>query len=122
MLIQRSGSVNVSMFTATRNFLYDQLDKKTYEQNTEPMQSHINVGFGWDITIAELTEAIARTTGYQGIIKFDASKPDGPPRKWMSSELINKMGWRPQINLEVGLKISYKAYKEMLTELDPLVK
>jgi GDP-L-fucose synthase len=90
-----------------------ELDKKTYEQHTEPMQSQINIGFGWDITISDLAEAIARTTGYQGVIKFDPSKQDGPPRKWMSSELLNKMGWRPQIDLAEGLQI---AYKEMLTQ------
>jgi GDP-L-fucose synthase len=88
-----------------------QLDKSTYDSQTEPMQSHINVGYGSDITIAELAYAIAKATNYQGKIGFDASKPDGAPRKWMSSDRLNQMGWTPKVNLEVGL---VNAYQEML--------
>ena len=60
-----------------------QLDKTTYDSQTEPMQSHINVGFGEDVTIAELATAIGAAVAYQGIISFDPTKPDGTPRKWM---------------------------------------
>ena len=63
-----------------------QLPKAKYEQYTQPMQSHINVGSGSDVTIAELTQAIAQTVGYTGQIEFDATKPDGTPRKWMDSK------------------------------------
>jgi len=88
-----------------------QLDKKTYDSQTEQMQSHINVGYGSDITITELAHAIAKATDYQGKISFDAAKPDGSPRKWMSSNRLNQLGWAPQVSLKEGLK---NAYQEML--------
>lgn len=90
-----------------------QLDKAAYDAQVEPMQSHINVGFGSDVTIAELAKAVATATGYQGKIVFDTSKPDGAPRKWMSSELLNKLGWKPQVQLDQGLK---NAYAQMLEQ------
>ena len=85
------------------------LDKPTYDQHTEPMQSHINVGFGSDITIAELASAVAKATGYQGKISFDPSKPDGAPRKWMDSSRLRNLGWIPLVDLESGLSEAYRA-------------
>jgi GDP-L-fucose synthase len=85
------------------------LDKKAYDKQTDPMLSHINVGFGSDISIAELAQTIGNTVGYQGKITFDASKPDGSPQKWMSSSKLNNLGWAPTINLKDGLSLSYKA-------------
>jgi GDP-L-fucose synthase len=84
-----------------------QLDKATYDSQTEPMQSHINVGYGSDVTIAELSSAVAKATGYQGKIAFDLSKPDGAPRKWMDSGRLNRLGWHPQVGLEEGLELAY---------------
>jgi len=92
-----------------------QLDKQTYDSQTEPMQSHLNVGYGSDVTIAELANAVAKATSYQGKISFDSTKPDGSPRKWMSSESLNKLGWKPKINLDVGLK---NAYQEFISRTD----
>jgi GDP-L-fucose synthase len=86
------------------------LDKTAYDTQTEPMQSHINVGFGSDITIAELAKAVAITTGYSGKIAFDASKPDGAPRKWMDSGRLNRLGWRPQVILHQGLANAYQEF------------
>ena len=83
------------------------LDKVTYDSQTEPMQSHLNVGYGSDVTIAELAYAVAKATGYQGKISFDPTKPDGSPRKWMSSDRLNKLGWNAQVSLESGLKQAY---------------
>ena len=91
-----------------------ELDKAIYDQHTEPMQSHINVGFGSDVTINELAHAVATATGYQGSISFDPSKPDGSPRKWMSSERLNQLGWTPQVNLMLGLKTAYDDFLRML--------
>jgi len=91
-----------------------QLDKATYDSQTEPMQSHINVGYGSDVTIAELASAVAKATGYQGSISFDPSKPDGAPRKWMDSGRLNRLGWHAQVPLDDGLKL---AYADMLTNL-----
>jgi GDP-L-fucose synthase len=86
------------------------LDKAVYDQNTDPMQSHINVGFGSDITISELASAIAKATGYEGKVSFDATKPDGAPRKWIDSNKLNQLGWLPQINLNLGLKTAYEDF------------
>jgi GDP-L-fucose synthase len=88
-----------------------QLDKAQYDAQTEPMQSHINVGFGSDITIAQLAKAVAEATAYQGKIVFDASKPDGAPRKWMNTERLNQLGWQAKVDLPIGLK---QAYADML--------
>jgi GDP-L-fucose synthase len=87
------------------------LDKSTYDQHTESMQSHINVGFGSDITIAELASAVAKATGYQGKVSFDPSKPDGVPRKWMDSSRLRNLGWAPLVDLESGLPEAYRAMK-----------
>ena len=86
------------------------LDKATYDQHTEPMQSHINVGFGSDITIAELANAVAKATGYEGKISFDPSKPDGAPRKWMDSSRLNNLGWNANVDLAKGLAAAYKDF------------
>lgn len=83
------------------------LDKKYYERETTPMQSHINVGFGSDISINDLTNALAKTIGYEGKIVFDISKPDGAPRKWMNSSRLNRLGWHATTDLECGLKLAY---------------
>ena len=83
------------------------LDKKIYDENTTPMLSHINVGFGSDVTIAELAETIKSAVAYEGGISFDFSKPDGAPRKWMGSNKVNKLGWNPKVQLDLGIKLSY---------------
>ena len=83
------------------------LDKKNYDLYTEPMNSHINVGFGSDVTIAELAQAVGEVVGYQGLISFDASKPDGSPRKWMDSSCLSRLGFTATVNLTHGLKMAY---------------
>ena len=90
-----------------------ELDKAAYDAQVDPMQSHINVGFGSDVTIAELAKAVATATGYQGKITFDTSKPDGAPRKWMDSGRLNSLGWKPLVHLDSGLK---SAYAQMLEQ------
>ena len=87
-----------------------ELDKKTYDENTDPMQSHINVGFGSDVTISELAHAVGNAVGYQGQIGFDPSKPDGTPRKWMDSGRLNRLGWQAQVNLDRGLQLAYQEF------------
>jgi GDP-L-fucose synthase len=82
-----------------------------YQQHTQPMQSHINVGCGHDITIRELAETIARVVGYPGDITFDPGKPDGAPRKLMDSTRLNALGWNAKESLESGLE---KAYEDFL--------
>ena len=87
-----------------------QLDKKTYDGQTDLMQSHINIGFGSDLTIAELASAVSAAIGYQGKISFDPNKPDGAPRKLMDSTKLNALGWSPKIDLETGLKLTYQSF------------
>lgn len=91
------------------------LDDKTYNNQTHNMLSHINVGYGEDITIKQLGQAIAKTVDYKGKIIFDTSKPDGSPRKLMDSQLIFKLGWRPSTNLQDGLQRTYLDFKNKLT-------
>ena len=86
------------------------LDKQTYDQHTAPMQSHINVGCGQDVSIAELAHTIAQVIGYQGAIGFDASKPDGSPRKLMDSSRINGLGWQARVELTTGLQQAYQDF------------
>ena len=88
-----------------------ELDKAIYDSQTEPMQGHINVGFGSDVTIAQLAKAVGAAVGYQGTISFDATKPDGSPRKWMSSERLNNLGWDAKVDLEQGLKQAYADFQ-----------
>jgi GDP-L-fucose synthase len=88
------------------------LDKATYDENTEPMLSHINVGTGVDCTIKELTETVAKVVGYTGNIIWDTSKPDGAPRKLMNVGRLKGLGWEAKINLESGLKTAYQWFLE----------
>ena len=87
-----------------------ELDQAIYRQHTEPMQSHINVGFGSDITISQLAVAVAKATGYHGQIRFDTTKPDGAPRKWMDSSRLNQLGWHAMIGLDAGLNEAYREF------------
>lgn len=91
------------------------LDKAVFDQHTQPMLSHINVGCGHDLTIRELAEAIGKTVGYQGEIQFDTSKPDGAPRKLMDSSRLNALGWQARVGLDEGLRQAYQDFQKTLT-------
>jgi GDP-L-fucose synthase len=104
--------------TPRREFLYVEdmaaasvyvmnLDKSTYDARTQAMLSHINVGVGHDLTIAELADLIREIVSYQGEIEFDLNKPDGSPQKLMDSSRINQLGWRAKVELEEGLRLTY---------------
>lgn len=93
-----------------------ELDKKQYDTATEPMQSHLNVGFGLDVTIAQLAQAIAKAVGYHGKIDYDPSKPDGSPKKLMDSNRLNALGWKPNTSLEAGLALAYTDFLESYTK------
>jgi len=86
------------------------LDKATYSAHTSPMQSHINVGSGEDITIKELALTIAKVIDYEGAIEFDPTKPDGTPRKLMDSTRLNNLGWQATTSLEEGLMLAYNDF------------
>lgn len=84
-----------------------ELDEETYLANTEPMLSHINVGSGQEVSIKDLAVLIGDVVGYSGQINFDASKPDGTPRKLMDSTRLHVMGWSYDIKLSEGLVDAY---------------
>ena len=88
------------------------LDNATYQRETQPMLSHINVGTGIDCTIKELTETVAKVIGYQGTIEWDTTKPDGTPRKLMDVSRLERLGWKAKISLEDGLTKTYVWFLE----------
>ena len=102
---------------ATASIYVMNLAKSIYDKYTSSMQSHINVGYGDDVTIADLAHALGEAVGYSGEIKFDTSKPDGTPRKLMDSARLNSLGWKPKVDLKNGLK---KAYADFLAHADSL--
>jgi len=121
---KEQGATQVAIWgtgTPKREFLYVDdmaaacifvmnIDKTIYLKETEPMQSHLNVGFGSDVSIAELANTVAKTIGYEGQIIFDPSKPDGAPRKWMNSSKLNQLGWKAKVPLTEGLNKAYQAF------------
>jgi len=90
------------------------LPKTTYDQHTSSMQSHINVGYGKDITIAQLAQSIARVVGYPGTIGFDTSKADGAPCKLMDSRRLKSLGWHAKVGLAAGLTATYQDFMSQL--------
>ena len=95
------------------------LDKSLYDHHTEPMLSHINVGFGSDVSIKRLAEMIAGVVAYPGGIDFDPGKPDGTMRKLMDSRRLNGLGWHAKVDLNEGLAL---AYQDFLDNSDVLRK
>lgn len=123
---KESGAPEVIVWgtgTPMREFLYVddmaaasvhvmELDEAIYQQNTQPMLSHINVGTGVDCSIREMAETMASVVGYQGKIVFDVTKPDGTPRKLMDVTRLKNLGWQYQYNLHEGLSLTYKWFIE----------
>jgi GDP-L-fucose synthase len=89
-----------------------ELDADTYRAHTKPTQSHLNVGTGTDISIGELARLMALVTGFRGRLAFDATKPDGTPRKLLDVSRMDRLGWRASIALEQGLKDTYAWFLE----------
>jgi len=87
-----------------------ELDEKAYQVNTKPMLSHINVGTGKDVTIREMAETMKQVVGFEGKLTFDSTKSDGSPRKLIDVSRLSNMGWKYSIDLEEGLKKTYKWY------------
>ena len=86
------------------------ISREDYEAHTSPQLSHLNVGSDREISIGDLANLIARVIGFEGAIIHDDEKPDGIPRKLMSSDRISSLGWRPMISLEQGLQCAYKDF------------
>lgn len=105
----RREFLHVDDMAAASLFVLD-LPKDTYDANTSPMLSHVNVGCGSDISILELARLVARIAGFKGKISTDASKPDGTPRKLLDISRLKELGWQAQIGLEQGLVDTYHWY------------
>ncbi|MBT0386009.1 GDP-L-fucose synthase [Morganella morganii] len=114
--------------TPMREFLYvDDMAKASiyimnlpheiYESHTQPMLSHINIGTGIDCTIKELAESIAEVVGYTGNIIFDASKPDGTPRKLLNVDRLKHLGWKADTALKDGLSKTYQWFIKNTSEI-----
>jgi GDP-L-fucose synthase len=108
--------------TPRREFLYvdDMAEASVFVMNLPlailqsqvlPQLSHINAGYGAEVTITELAQAVSRVVGFAGRIAFDAGKPDGAPRKRMDSSRLNALGWKARINLLQGLALAYEDFK-----------
>ena len=89
-----------------------QLPAAVYQQHTLPQQSHLNVGFGSDVSIAELAHTVAQVVGYAGQVRCDPTKPDGAPRKLMNSQRLQSLGWQAQVPLVQGLQQAYRDFLE----------
>ena len=95
-----------------REFLYaDDLAKACiFLMQNYSEEQFINVGYGSDITIKELAEMVRRIVSYNGDINWDTTKPDGTPRKLMDSSRLLAMGWKPQVDLETGVRLAYEDF------------
>ena len=86
------------------------IDKKTYDEHTTSMCNYINIGSGNDLSIKELAEIKKNITGFKGKIKFDPTKLEGSPRKFLDIRRMNNLGFKPKIDLEEGLTKTYEDY------------
>ena len=121
-----SGANTVTLWgtgKARREFLYVDdmasasvhvmnLQQDVYAAHTLPMQGHINVGSGSDVTITEAAELISEVVGFKGNIAYDTTKPDGAPRKWMDSQKLESLGWKTSFTLKDGLQKAYADFLE----------
>ena len=110
-----SGARNVVVWgtgTPRREFLYvdDMADACVHLMKTYSGDQLVNIGTGEDITIAEFARVVAAIVGYTGEIGFDASKPDGTPRKLLDVSRLARLGWRASTSLEDGIRLAYQAY------------
>jgi len=109
----RREFLHVDDMAAASLFVMD-LPAEVYAAHTRPMLSHINVGAGQDIAIADLARLVAETVGFTGALRFDTTKPDGTPRKLMDVSRIERMGWRARIGLRDGIAQTYRWYLDRL--------
>jgi GDP-L-fucose synthase len=104
--------------TPRREFLHvdDLAEAVVYLMNNYESAEIVNIGWGEDVTIRELSEMIACATGFQGRLTFDPSKPDGTPRKLLDTSRLTSLGWAPKITLKTGIESTYAWFKEHLAE------
>lgn len=112
----RREFLHVDDMAAGSLFVLD-LERESYAAETQPMLSHINVGTGEDISIHDLALLVAEVTGYTGKIVFDASKPDGTPRKLMDVGRLERLGWKAAISLRDGVEATYRWYLDNASQV-----
>jgi GDP-L-fucose synthase len=95
-----------------REFLHvdDLADACLFLMQNYEQEQWINVGCGSDVTIAELARIVGNVVGFIGELRFDTAKPDGTPRKLLDTSKMTKLGWRPGIALEAGIRSTYEWY------------
>jgi GDP-L-fucose synthase len=104
--------------TPRREFLHvdDLADAVVYMLERYDEEPIVNVGWGEDVTIRELAEAIMAVSGYQGRLEFDATKPDGTPRKLLDTTRLTALGWKPKITLKAGIESTFAWFREHVAE------
>jgi GDP-L-fucose synthase len=104
--------------TPRREFLHvdDLADAVIYLLNTYDGEPIVNIGWGEDVTIRELAEVVASVAGFRGRLEFDASKPDGTPRKLLDTSRLTALGWAPKIKLKAGIEATYAWFKDHTAE------
>jgi len=109
---------------AKREFLYSEdladavvhimkLSKLKYKKYLSLKSNHINIGSGQEYTIKKLAKIISKIIGYKGKIEFDKSKPNGTMRKYLSNQIMKKLGWKPSVKLQDGILKTYKEFKKL---------
>ena len=93
-------------------FLLESIDYKdiAFKDDSGTIQAHINIGSGDEISIRDLAEMVKEVVGFKNKLVFDASKPDGTPRKLMDSSRLRKLGWKPKIHLKKGIELAYRDF------------
>ena len=101
-----------------REFLYvdDAADALVHLARNYSGESHVNIGSGTDLTIAELAETVAEVVGFRGELTFDDTKPDGMPQKLLDVSRLTKLGWRARTDLREGLARAYEWYRDNVAE------
>ncbi len=107
--------------TPRREFLHvdDLADACLHLMQRYEGEGPINVGWGEDVSIAQLAQIVADTVGFKGSLRFDPSKPDGTPRKLLDTSRLTALGWRPTITLEAGLRSTYEWYRAHAQRAQP---
>jgi len=117
--LRGDGSLTVwGTGTPRREFLHvdDLADAVIYLLKTYDDEAIVNIGWGQDVTIRELAEIVASVAGFRGRLEFDASKPDGTPRKLLDTSRLTALGWTPKIKLKAGIEDTYAWFKDHVAE------
>lgn len=118
---KQRGDATMSIWgtgTPRREFLHveDMADAVVYLLKTYNEEAIVNIGWGEDVTIRELAETVAAVAGFRGELVFDATKPDGTPRKLLDTTRLTSLGWKPKIQLRAGIEGVYEWFKQHVAD------